>query len=163
MTKVRDLPWAKNIPPDLAPFMLDAEVHEAEICIPADEIPKGFSYPKSYIQYIENNGTKMCNLKPWGLTCNIAESSVEYSKIYNRPLVVFAQAFHEDMIACFEGIASSEPRVIIIDPWRAEGPDVVDELPNFEAWLGWAMEQATEHENVRLALLQKSAIGSPRN
>lgn len=109
------------------------------------ELPAGFSYPMSFDAYLEAHPKFEAELDPWGATTD-TESNQRYSEQYGLPLVKFAQAWHEDMIACFVIGTGDDPKVMVLNPWAQtlvddewrETGQVLEELANFDAWLEWA-------------------------
>ncbi len=118
------------------------DVHE--IFIPPEKLPDGFDYPRSFHDYVSKNGAKLTGLPPWGFAHDVAKWSAECSAEFNRPLVLFAQAYHEDMVAGFEGLSGNDPRVIVLNPWGEPKPYVIAELDDFDAWLEWARQESIE-------------------
>lgn len=83
-------------------------------------------------------------LIPWFFLSNPERSSEYCSKALGRPVLPFAQAVEQDMMACFETTPSENPAVVVINPWaQGEGEWVngeveIERLPNFDAWLVFA-------------------------
>jgi hypothetical protein len=110
-----------------------------------DELPAGFNYPASFDAYLSPYSKFEANLEPWGATVD-AESDARYSELYGARLVQFAQAWLEDMIACFVVGTGDDPRVVVLNPWADKLVDgewkktmqILEEFPNFDAWLEWA-------------------------
>ena len=110
-----------------------------------DDLPPGFSYPASFEAFVATNPDAEAELEPWGLVAD-PEADRRYGPEYGHPLVKFAQAWLEDMIACFVVGADPEPRVVVLNPWADKLVDgewkkvcqVVEEFPSFSAWLEWA-------------------------
>lgn len=121
------------------------EIKTVKLRLNLDELPVGFNYPASFDAYVSGYPAIEDELEPWGITAD-TESNLLYSKEYGRPLCKFAQAWLEDMIACFVVGTGSDPRVVVLNPWADKEVDgewmkvmhVLEELPNFEAWLEWA-------------------------
>ncbi|GAA4017509.1 hypothetical protein [Actimicrobium antarcticum] len=114
------------------------------------EIPDKFTYPESFDKYLltykVNDPFEFKDLDPWGITAD-AEYNCRLSEKFNLPLVQFAQAWLEDMIACFVVGTGSDPKVLVLNPWALkpvgenkweEYIQVLEELENFDAWLAWA-------------------------
>ncbi|MBK4738444.1 hypothetical protein [Noviherbaspirillum pedocola] len=109
------------------------------------ELPDNFIYPTSFDAYLLAHPTAGNELEPWGITAD-PESNARCSAQYGLPLVKFAQAWHEDMIACFIAGTGDNPKVVVLNPWAQtlvdnewrETGQVLEELPNFDAWLEWA-------------------------
>ncbi|UWE15653.1 hypothetical protein [Herbaspirillum huttiense] len=118
------------------------DVHE--IFVPPEQLPTGFDYPKSFRDYVSKNEVKLVGLPPWGFAHDVAKWSAECSAEFNRPLVLFAQAYQEDMVAGFEGLSGNDPRVIVLNPWGEPKPYVIAELDDFDAWLEWARQESIE-------------------
>jgi hypothetical protein len=110
-----------------------------------DNLPVGFAYPESFMHYVDLHPMIERKLDPWGIEAD-SESNARYSDRCGLPLVQFAQAYQEDMIACFVVGAGDDPKVVVLNPWAQtlindewqETCQVLEELPNFEAWLEWA-------------------------
>lgn len=115
-----------------------------------DELPNGFAYPISFDKYLltypVSHGFELKELDPWGIVAD-ADYNPVISKECNLPLVQFAQAWLEDMIACFVIGCEAEPEVMVINPWalRQVGngkwencAQILERFDNFEAWLGLA-------------------------
>lgn len=118
----------------------DGNIKPGEHFVPPACLPVGFKYPASYREYVQRHPV-MEGLGSWGYPCDLVESSATDSEAFGRPLVEFAQAFGDDMVACFEGMPGSNSRVLVLNPWA---PYVITELENFEAWLTWARQDAIE-------------------
>ena len=121
------------------------EIKPVKLKLNSQELPFSFNYPASFDAYVSGHPAIEDELEPWGITAD-PESNLLYSEQYGRPLVKFAQAWLEDMIACFVVGTGSDPRVVVLNPWADKEVDgewtkamqVLEELPNFEAWLEWA-------------------------
>lgn len=121
-----------------------------EIFAPPEQLPTGFDYPKSFRDYVSKNDVKLVGLPPWGFVHDVARRSTESSAVFNRPLVVFAQAYHEDMVVGFEGLFGDDPGVIVFNPWGEPNPYLITELDNFNAWLEWARQESIELGYIKL-------------
>ena len=64
------------------------------------ELPDGFCYPESFNQFLATTADLQGFLEPWGFAAD-ADSDLRYGSQCGHRLVQFAQAWHEDMIACF--------------------------------------------------------------
>lgn len=109
----------------------------------AEELPEGFAYPSSFEAC--QAGTGDSDLEPWGFTAD-ADADERYGRRLEMKIVMFAQAFHEDMIACFVVENRTDPKVLVLNPWADEliGDTwqpvckILEEFPNFSDWLEWA-------------------------
>jgi hypothetical protein len=90
-------------------------------------------------------GTTIAGLAPWWFQPT-PERDVEFcSKAAGRPVLPFAQAVDEDMMACFKTDPSGSPGVLVINPWsEGWGPVVLADLPDFDAWLVYAKQISDE-------------------
>jgi hypothetical protein len=108
------------------------------------ELPPGFAYPAKFIEFAHAFPEMEDAFEPWGLTAD-ADSNNRYSEQFGQPLVKFAQAWHEDMLACFVVSSVGEPAVVVINPWAQEVVAskteqvgaVIEKFPSFDAWLEW--------------------------
>lgn len=132
--------WLRGVPAELADVLRGGKILQSERYCKEDVLPPGFAYPASYKQFVEAYPKKMGLPHSWGYTSDLAAGSLGYSKLFGRPLVLFAQAFGEDMVACFDGVPDSDPRVVVLNPWGQPKPYIVAELPSFAAWLTWVAE-----------------------
>ena len=113
------------------------------LSLPADELPENFSYPPRFLEFICRDPMDEIP-PPWGITASTEANSL-WSEQFHQPLVQFAQAWHEDMVACFCIAKDHEPSVVVLDPWAkscvngiwSETGEVIAELPDFAAWLEW--------------------------
>jgi hypothetical protein len=115
-----------------------------EIFISPSQLPAGFDYPEAFRDYVSKNGVKLTGIPPWGFAHDVANWSAECSATLDRPIVLFAQAYQEDMVAGFEGLPGNNPRVIVLNPWGEPRPYAIAELDNFDAWLKWARQESIE-------------------
>lgn len=107
------------------------------------ELPEGFAYPTSFENYLQHQEASS-NIAPWAITAD-SEANIWHSEQFCLPLVQFAQAWHEDMTACFVVDKSKEYSVIVTNPWGVTLVDdewketgaVIQKLPNFDSWLTW--------------------------
>ena len=113
------------------------------LALSSDELPQNFKYPKSFEALLQQLPPKEA-LEPWGITAS-TEANTLYSEQFQVPLVQFAQAWHEDMVACFVADSGLDPKVLVINPWAQacengewkEVGAIIEQFPNFEAWLAW--------------------------
>jgi hypothetical protein len=78
-------------------------------------------------------------LDPWAFLPTPERSNAYCSEAAGRPVLPFAQAVGEDMMACFEMRPGHAPTVIVINPWAENKADVIlAELADFDAWLIYA-------------------------
>ena len=110
--------------------------------LPRQHMPDGFNYPVEFDEFVTQL-TDENEIKPWGLTAS-HEFNVELSEMFQMNLIQFAQAWLEDMVACFLVGSGIDPKVLVVNPWNeingnAESPEgvILEELPNFSAWLIW--------------------------
>jgi hypothetical protein len=80
-------------------------------------------------------------LRPWYFDHD-PESAVQFcSEVVGRPVLPFAQAVEQDMMACFINERSENPAVIVINPWSEDKAAVIRaKLPDYDAWLNYATE-----------------------
>lgn len=125
----------------------EGRIKPAEHFVPLEQLPKGFEYPISYREYFKRCPREMEGLRSWGYSSELAASSARLSEDFGRPFAKFAQAYGEDMVACFEGTPGLDHRVFVLDPWSWKKPYVVAEFENFEAWLAWARQEAMDRHS----------------
>lgn len=120
------------------------ETRKVKLKLDLDELPGGFVYPASFLEFVDVYPRAEEQFEPWGLTSD-AKLNQPYSEMFGKPLVKFAQAWHEDMIACFVVDDLPEPSVIVINPWAQrviEGKAeqycmLLRQFPNFTTWFDW--------------------------
>lgn len=85
------------------------------------------------------------NLSPW-VFLPMPERSVGYcSEAFGQPVLPFAQAAGQDLVACFLARPLTSPSVIVINPWSDDKSDVVKaELSDYSAWLIYADQISRE-------------------
>jgi hypothetical protein len=84
-------------------------------------------------------------LSPWFFPADPARAIEFCSEAAGRPVLPFAQAVEEDMMACFVPKPFGEPAVVVINPWSEDKTSVVQaRLPNYDAWLDYATEVARQ-------------------
>lgn len=112
----------------------------------------GSTAPPKYAQMLEQTPVHHAikDLDPWFFLTD-SQKSVDYcSKALGRPVLPFAQAVEQDMMACFETEPSTSPAVVIINPWaQDEGEWIkkaveIERLPDFDAWLTYAEQVSRE-------------------
>lgn len=82
-------------------------------------------------------------LRPWYFDHDPASAVQSCSEAAGYPVLPFAQAVEEDMMACFVPKPFGEPAVIVINPWSEDKTSIVQaQLPNYDAWLNYATEVA---------------------
>lgn len=114
-----------------------------KLMLEQQELPAGFAYPQSFMAFLQRLPPKD-ELEPWGITASL-EADTMYSEQFHIPLVQFAQAWHEDMVACFFLRNENELGVLVLNPWAQtcedgewkETGEILEDLLNFEAWLDW--------------------------
>ncbi len=97
--------------------------------------------PSRYLSMLAETpaGGPIRGLAPWIFLPYPEYTSVYCSEACNQPVLPFAQALGEDLIACFQNGPANNPTVIVLNPWthnkrllrRAE-------LPSFDTWLSYA-------------------------
>lgn len=110
------------------------------------ELPAGFAYPTSFENYLQRPDGS-AGIAPWAITAD-PEANVWHSEQFSMPLVQFAQAWHEDMTACFVVDDAKECSVIIMNPWATtlvgdewkETGEILEKLPDFDSWLTWVKQ-----------------------
>lgn len=113
------------------------------LALSPDELPQDFVYPLAFESLLQQPLSKEA-LEPWGISASI-EANTLYSEQFQIPLVQFAQAWHEDMIACFVVGSGNDPKVVVINPWAqtcengewTETGAILEQIANFAAWLEW--------------------------
>jgi hypothetical protein len=91
-------------------------------------------------------------LDPWFFPPDPERAIGFCSEAAGRPVLPFAQAVGEDMMACFKNEPAVTPGVIVINPWAEDKAKIIlAELPDFDAWLAYAQKvsrfvQARERE-----------------
>jgi hypothetical protein len=84
-------------------------------------------------------------LAPWAFDPDPERAASFCSSALGRPVLPFAQAVGENMMACFEVGTSAAASVVVIDPWVKNQANVVlAELPDFDAWLVYAKKVAQD-------------------
>jgi hypothetical protein len=81
------------------------------------------------------------NLRPWAFDHD-PESAIQFcSEALGRPILPFAQAVGQDMMACFLPEPLVNPAVVVINPWSEDKATVLKaELADYDAWLDYAAE-----------------------
>lgn len=119
-------------------------IRELKLKLEPHELPEGFTYPRSFLQFLQDFPEAREQFDPWGLVADV-ESNQLWSEASGRPLLQFAQAWHEDLLACFVVDGSADPAVVVINPWQQRMVNgkaeqycmLVEQFPNFEEWLKW--------------------------
>jgi hypothetical protein len=84
-------------------------------------------------------------LRPWAFDHDPERAIGFCSEAAGRPVLPFAQAVGEDMMACFKNEPSATPGVLVINPWAEDKTRVLlAELPDFGAWLVYAEKVSRE-------------------
>lgn len=101
----------------------------------------GIMCPKKYrtmLKQTPENRT-ISNLRPWAFDHD-PESAIQFcSEALGRPILPFAQAIGQDMMACFLPEPVGNPRVVVINPWSEDKTTVLKTtLADFDAWLNYA-------------------------
>jgi hypothetical protein len=145
--------WLKGVPEELADILRGGTVVATERFVPAEQLPPQFSYPASYKRFVEQHPVKISGLGSWGYASGLREESEHYSRVFNRPLVLFAQAY--GMTWLLASIAdTSNPRVIVLNPWSTPNPLVVAEIDNFDGWMLWARQDAMREGSYRARVIE---------
>jgi hypothetical protein len=99
--------------------------------------------PEKYTAMLEQTPENRCiaNLRPWAFDQDPATAEQFCSEAAGRPVLPFALAIEQDMMACFLTESSAKPTVIVINPWSEDKTTVVQaQLPDYDAWLKYAAE-----------------------
>lgn len=99
--------------------------------------------PQKYIAMLEQTPENKCiaNLRPWAFDHDPATAAQFCSEAVGRPVLPFALAIEQDMMACFVAEPGGDPAVVVINPWSEDKAAVVKaELPDYDAWLAYAAE-----------------------
>ena len=103
----------------------------------------GIKCPQKYITMLRQTprNRTITNLKPWAFDHD-PESAVQFcSEALGRPILPFAQAVGQDMMACFLPQPLANPAVVVINPWSENKATVLKaELADYDAWLNYATE-----------------------
>ncbi|MDT0140817.1 hypothetical protein [Acidovorax sp. PRC11] len=119
-------------------------IREVRLKLDPGELPSGFAYPVSFLEFVDIFPRVKEWYEPWGIIADV-EANNMWSESFGRPLIQFAQAWHEDMLACFVVDGSSDPSVVVINPWQQRMVDgkaerycmLMEQFPNFTAWFDW--------------------------
>lgn len=147
---------SNGIPPD---HPLAHLAHLAQPLGPAtlkqEQLPPGFKYPRSFINHLAEHPRMSIELQPWHAEPGAAIFDPSISEQLGKPVVMFAKADFEDMVACFVVGTGDEPSVVVVNPWHQELVDgqwrqvclLIEELPSFTAWVEWALNSPeVKHE-----------------
>lgn len=81
------------------------------------------------------------NLSPWTFLPDPERSAKYCADALGSPVLPFAQAVEQDLIACFVPVLSVSPAVVVINPWSEDKAAVLKaELADYDAWLNYAAE-----------------------
>jgi len=149
------MPLIKNAPVDPMYFLIrhlrnagdkgtEMIIREVRLKLDPGELPSGFAYPVSFLEFVDIFPRVKEWYEPWGIIADV-EANNMWSESFGRPLIQFAQAWHEDMLACFVVDGSSDPSVVVINPWQQRMVDgkaerycmLREQFPNFTAWFDW--------------------------
>lgn len=115
---------------------------------PDDEMPPGFAYPKSYIDFVEGNKPSpvaMVGMPPWIFAGNLLWAKKESQSELGALLIPFAQAENMDMVAYFEVSDTDTQNVWVANPWEPLPQNrVYEKFSSFDEWLSFA--QRISHE-----------------
>lgn len=145
-----------DIPPD---HPLAHIAHCAQPLGPAtlasEQLPVGFRYPPSFMRHLAQHPQLSIELEPWHAEPGGDLFDPQISEQIGKPVVMFAKADLEDMVACFVIGTEEELAVVVVNPWHQQLVDggwkqtsrVYEELPNFAAWIEWAKNSPeVQHE-----------------
>jgi len=123
---------------------------EAKYCfLPESDLPKGFLYPKSLIQYEKYNNEKL-ELEPYVIFSLISAQTfnrIVKEQYPKRVLVPFGKDNESDDVFCFDGKdTSGNPKVYIVHTYASPGWENRGELKDFNAWLAFAQEAHDAYE-----------------
>jgi hypothetical protein len=112
-----------------------------------EEQPPGFEYPRSFMAHLAQHPRMSVELRPWHAEPGDGGFDRRLSERLGRPVVMFAKADFEDMVACFVVGTGEESKVVVVNPWLEKLIDgqwqqtckVLHELSNFEQWVQWAL------------------------
>jgi len=113
------------------------------------DLPDGFSYPPSFLEYVLLHDGFPADLSPWTIEPTWADVEERIRKHRGAPVVIFAFAQLEDIVACFLVDGISNDRVLVVNPflhreengvWHQDKCVTLAELENFLAWLAWTRD-----------------------
>ena len=101
--------------------------------------------PEAWLSMLREteNMKPIAGLSPWRFLPSEGALGALCASAAKRPVLVFAQAIGEDMIACFASRTGQEPWVLVVNPWNSGGR-VITELADYAAWLLFAETVARE-------------------
>lgn len=107
------------------------------------DLPKGFKYPKSFIEY-EKYNKKRVELEPYiifGTKSAETFNRVVKEQYPSRVLVPFGKDNNSDDVFCFDGTdTSGNPKVYIVHTYASPGWEDKGYVEDFTAWLKFAQE-----------------------
>lgn len=132
------------------------EIRKVRLKLEPDELPAGFTYPPSFLEFVQVFPDVKEQFDPWGLIADV-ESNQLWSEAFGQPLVQFAQAWHEDMLACFVVDGSDDSPVVVINPWQQRMVDgkserycqLLEQFPNFTAWFDWMRDSELVRDHAK--------------
>ena len=105
----------------------------------------GSGVPPKYVELLAGTPLERTipGISPWAFDKE-PETAIEFcSRAVGRPVLPFAQAVGEDLMACFETVPMDDPAVLVINPWAQDdgewvkGEVEIARFPNFAARLGY--------------------------
>lgn len=100
--------------------------------------------PQRYVQMLSETPHDMPirGLAPWIFLPDPARSSLYCTEAFGAPLLAFAQAVGEDLVASFLPDAAT-PAIIVLNPWATTKRLMRRaELPSFDTWVSYAYHVA---------------------
>lgn len=112
-------------------------------------IELGAICPEQYLTMLETTPENkvISNLRPWAFDHDPASAVKFCSDSLGRPVLPFAQAIGQDMMACFLTDPSNNPAVVVINPWSQDKAEVLKAVfPNYDAWLDYAAQVSRQFQ-----------------
>jgi hypothetical protein len=114
----------------------------------SEVMPKGFTYPQAYLDFIILNGSKsvaMLGMPPWIFAGDETWVKDESIRNFGTLLVPFSQAEQMDMMACFEASGEKDPKIWVVNPWEQLPENrIYNVLNNFDEWLIFAKKTSKD-------------------
>ncbi len=111
---------------------------------------KDINFPQGYF-WLNDRGIighkEFSQLQPWFYLdeCDCFFVNVKWKNITNDNLFAFARRQDNDELACFKLDATgSVISVIIINGWSSDGFDLIQEYPDFWAWVHQVIDDVKE-------------------
>lgn len=116
--------------------------------LPENEIPAGFKYPQSYVDFVNRNkpsGVAILGMPPWIFSGDSIWAAKESKTQFGVWLVPFAQAEGMDMMSYFEASGKDNPPVWIANPWE-QLPQyrIYEKFESFDQWLLFAKKISSD-------------------